>query len=161
MKIVVRIAASAAALLLLSAASSAGAGARQDGKVLMSSNPDLAQAENEWGFSDAITVGDTLYLSGVVAGLRPGETDLRVGYARAFARIDAILKAAGSSWDDVVDITTFHTDVKAQMPAIVEVKNRFVKAPFPAWTAIQVVRLIPDNGVTEIKVVAKLSKPRP
>jgi hypothetical protein len=44
------------------------------------------------------------------------------------------------------------------MPAIVTVKNRFVKAPFPAWTAIQISRLIADNGITEIKIVAKLRK---
>jgi hypothetical protein len=44
------------------------------------------------------------------------------------------------------------------MPAIVAVKNNYVKPPFPAWTAIQVSRLIPTNGITEIKIVAKLRK---
>jgi len=44
------------------------------------------------------------------------------------------------------------------MPAIVAVKNRYIKAPFPAWTAIQVARLIPPNGITETKIVAKVSK---
>jgi hypothetical protein len=34
----------------------------------------------------------------------------------------------------------------------------YVKPPFPAWTAIQVSRLIPTNGITEIKIVAKLRK---
>jgi len=38
------------------------------------------------------------------------------------------------------------------------VKKNYVKPPFPAWTAIQVSRLIPPNGITEIKVVAKLQK---
>jgi hypothetical protein len=42
------------------------------------------------------------------------------------------------------------------MPAIVTVKNRYIKAPFPAWTAIQVARLIPTNGITEIKIVARV-----
>jgi len=31
-------------------------------------------------------------------------------------------------------------------------------APFPAWTAIQVARLIPTNGITEIKIVAKVPR---
>lgn len=137
------------------------ADARQDGKVLMSDNPTLLKYEQEWGFADAIITGDTLYLSGVVAGLRDGETDMDAAYTRAFERIGEILRRAGASWDDVVDITSFHTDVTAQMPAITAVKNRYVKAPFPAWTAIQVVRLIPPNGITEIKVVAKLPANRP
>jgi enamine deaminase RidA (YjgF/YER057c/UK114 family) len=35
------------------------------------------------------------------------------------------------------------------------VKDRYVKAPFPTWTAIDVDRLIPDNGLVEIKVIAQ------
>ena len=137
------------------------ADARNEAKILMSDNPTLLKYEQEWGFADAVMTGDTLYLSGVVAGLRDGETDMEAAYARAFERIGETLRRAGASWDDVVDITSFHTDLTAQMPAIVAVKNRYVKAPFPAWTAIQVVRLIPPNGITEIKVTAKLPANRP
>lgn len=134
------------------------AGARQEAKVLMASDPGSLKFEQDWGFSDAIVTGDTIYLSGVVAGVRDGETDLRIGYTRAFERIGEILKNAGASWDDVVEMTSFHTDLTTQMPAIVAVKNNYVKAPFPAWTAIQVSRLIPSNGITEIKIVAKFRK---
>jgi enamine deaminase RidA (YjgF/YER057c/UK114 family) len=153
-----RLVLSALALLTMSAATLTLAGARQDAKVLMSSDPALLKIENEWGFSDAVVTGDTIYLSGVVAGVREGETDLQLGYTRAFERIGAILKNAGASWDDVVEITTFHTDLTTQMPAIAAVKNHYMKAPFPAWTAIQVSRLIPPNGITEIKIVAKVRK---
>jgi enamine deaminase RidA (YjgF/YER057c/UK114 family) len=134
------------------------AGARQEAKVLMPSDPGALKVEQDWGFSDAIVTGDTIYLSGVVAGVREGETDLRVAYTRAFERIGETLKNAGASWDDVVDITSFHTDLTTQMPAIIAVKNNYVKPPFPAWTAIQVSRLIPNSGITEIKIVAKLRK---
>ena len=134
----------------------ANAGSRQDARILLSDNPDARKIEEEWGFADAVVTGDTIYLSGVVAGLRPGETDLKIAYDRAFQRIGRILERAGASFDDVVDITSFHTDLKTQMPAIVAVKNKYVHAPPPAWTAIQVVRLIPDAGITEIKIVAKL-----
>lgn len=143
-------------LLVLPA--TAHAGARQDAKVLLSENSQERKFQDDWGYADAVATGDTLYLSGVVAGLRPGETDLQVAYDRAFRRIGKILERAGASWDDVVDITSFHTDLKAQMPAIVAVKNKYVHAPPPAWTAIQVVRLIPDAGITEIKITAKLPK---
>lgn len=143
---------------LFLAPAQAFAGARQDAKVLMPSSPAILKIEQDWGFSDAIVTGDTIYLSGVVAGLREGETDLRQAYTHAFERIGEILKNAGASWDDVVDITTFHTDVTTQMPAIIAVKNNYVKAPFPTWTAIQVSRLIPPNGITEIKITAKLRK---
>lgn len=153
-----RLVLSALALFSVSASTLTLAGARQDAKVAMASEPALLKIENEWGFSDAIVTGDTIYLSGVVAAVREGEIDLQLGYTRAFERIGDILKNVGASWDDVVEMTSFHTDLITQMPAITAVKNRYVKPPFPAWTAIQVSRLIPANGITEIKIVAKLRK---
>ena len=144
--------------LLLVLPSTAYAGARQDARVFLSDSPDARKFQEEWGYADAIVTGDTIYLSGVVAGLRPGETDLQLAYDRAFQRIGKILERAGASWDDVVDITSFHTDLKSQMPAIVAVKSKYIHAPLPAWTAIQVVRLIPDAGITEIKLTAKVPK---
>jgi enamine deaminase RidA (YjgF/YER057c/UK114 family) len=134
----------------------AHAGVRDNAKVIMPDDPNMLKTWEYWGFSDAIVVGDTVYVSGVVAGREDGDANLEAAYIRAFDRLTAILKKAGASWDDVVDITTFHTDLKTQMPAIVAVKNKYVRAPFPAWTAVQIVRLIPDNGITEIKLVAKL-----
>jgi enamine deaminase RidA (YjgF/YER057c/UK114 family) len=144
--------------LMLPAA--ANAGSRQDAKVILSDNPRSLKIQQEWGFADAVVTGDTIYLSGVVAAVRPGETDLKIAYERAFQRIGNILEHAGASWDDVVDITSFHTDLTTQMPAIVAVKNTYVRNPPPAWTAIQVARLIPDTGITEIKIVAKLPAKR-
>lgn len=144
--------------LACSAWGPAMAGARQDAKVVMPSDPASLKIWEDWGFSDAVVTGDTIYLSGVVAGVREGESDLTQSYTRAFERIGEILKNAGATWDDVVDITSFHTDLTTQMPAMVAAKKKYVKPPFPAWTAIQVSRLIPTNGITEIKIVAKLRK---
>lgn len=145
-----------ALLLAATLAAPAVAGTRQQATVVMPENPAARQMLEAWGFSDAIVAGDTVYLSGIVVGLGPKEVDLEAAYGRAFEQIGGILKRAGASWDDVVDITSFHTDLTSQMPAIVAVKNRYVKPPFPAWTAVGVTRLIPDRGLTEIKIVAKL-----
>src|SRR5436190_3065621 len=134
----------------------ATAGARQQGRVILSENPDERKFEQDWGYADAVVSGDTVYLSGVVAAPRPGETDLQPAYDRAFQHIGAILARAGLGWDDVVDITSFHTDLTTQMPAIVAVKKKYITGPPPAWTAIGVSRLIPDRGLTEIKMVAKV-----
>ena len=134
---------------------SAFAGARQEAEVIMASEPGELKFQQDWGYASAVVSGDTVTLSGVVAGVRPGETDLRASYTRAFERIGNVLRSAGVTWDDVVDITSFHTDLTTQMPAIVAVKNQYVKPPYPSWTAIQVARLIPDNGITEIKIVAR------
>jgi enamine deaminase RidA (YjgF/YER057c/UK114 family) len=123
--------------------------------VLMSENPQERAFQERYGYADAVIAGDMVFLSGVVAGLAPGETAMEPAYERAFARIGNILKRAGVGWADVVDITSYHTDVKVQLDAMASVKGKYVKAPFPAWTAISVSRLLPDTGITEIKVIAR------
>jgi enamine deaminase RidA (YjgF/YER057c/UK114 family) len=142
------------AALVAAAPTAVLAQARQQATVLMSENEGERRGQEQWGYADAVVAGDTIYLSGIVAFQREGET-LEAAYERAYGRIGVILRRAGASWVDVVDITTYHTDVTAQMPAIVAVQRRHIRPPFPAWTAIDVDRLIPDRGITEIKIVAR------
>ncbi|EKX58814.1 UPF0076 protein YjgH [Rhodobacter sp. AKP1] len=74
---------------------------------------------------------------------------------RAFANLGAVLQAAGCGFQDIIDVTTFHTDPEAQLPILMPVKERFFPSrPFPTWTAV---------GVTwragfdpEIKVIARI-----
>jgi enamine deaminase RidA (YjgF/YER057c/UK114 family) len=129
---------------------------RPDNVVVPVAAGDRQQLE-DWGYADAVIDGDRIWLSGVVAGLRPNETmaDQEAAYDRAFRRLDDVLKRAGSSFDGVVEITTFHTDLPAQIEAFKRVKHRYIRGPFPAWTAIDVDRLVPDRGLVEIKLVAR------
>ncbi len=132
------------------------AGERAKATVLMSEDPEVLALQKANGFADAVVTGRDVYLSGAMTTLKEGETDLEKAYTRTFEAIAKTLANAGASWDDVVEITSFHTDLTSQMPAIVAVKSRFVTPPYAAWTAIGVTRLVADAGVTEIKVVAKL-----
>ncbi len=123
----------------------------------MPENPEALAFQQQFGFSDAVIHGDTVYLSGVVAGAPPAGADPVAHYDRTFQRIGAILARAGSSWDNVLDITTFHTDIDASLTPLAEAKNRHVKAPFPTWTAIGVKRLYEPTATVEIKIVARLT----
>jgi enamine deaminase RidA (YjgF/YER057c/UK114 family) len=131
--------------------------ARQPENVIVPVQAESRQQLEEWGYADAVVDGDRIWLSGVVAGLRPNESlaDQEAAYDRAFRRLDDILKRAGSSFDGVVEITTFHTDLPSQIEPFKKVKHRYIRGPFPAWTAIDVDRLVPDRGLVEIKLVAR------
>ena len=144
------------AALAAGVSASAEAQPRGGSTVIMSDNPGARAFQERYGFSDAVIAGDTIYLSGVVVGQAPGET-LDAASDRTDRQIGAILARAGAGWDDVVDITSYHTDVPAQFEAMAAVHRRYVHAPFPAWTAIDVDRLIPERGITEIKIVARRS----
>jgi len=129
--------------------------AREAQDVLMPEDAEDLAFQNSVGFADAVIAGDTVYLSGVVASPKQGEAGLTAAYERAFARIGRTLERAGVSWDDVVDLTTFHTDLPGQINEFAAVKNRYIKAPFPAWTAIGISTLYEPGAVTEIKIVAR------
>jgi enamine deaminase RidA (YjgF/YER057c/UK114 family) len=132
----------------------AGQNGRQS---IIPTDPQAVAFQTEVGFADAVVVGDMVYLSGVVAAPQPGETGLQAAYERAFARIGTVLQRAGSSWADVVDMTTYHTDLAGQLNDLIPVKNRYVAAPFPAWTAIGITALYEPTAVTEIKIVARVT----
>jgi enamine deaminase RidA (YjgF/YER057c/UK114 family) len=141
-------------LLLFVLAEAANAQTRTNANVLMSENEGGRKFQEKLGYSDAVTSGGTIYLSGIVAGLRQGDTDMAGAYDRVYRRIGSILKRAGASWDDVVDLTSFHTDVDGQIETMAGVHKRYVKAPYPAWTAIGVAKVL-GGGITEIKVTAR------
>ena len=127
---------------------------RTSSNVLMAESERGRQFQEEYGFADAVIVGDTIHLSGLVAGLAPGETDMKPAFERVYRHIGAILKRAGAGYGDIVDMTSFHTDVEAQLKPMAEVHKTHVKAPYPAWTAIGVAKIL-GNGITEIKITAK------
>lgn len=107
------------------------------------------------GYSAAVRSGDLLFVSGQVGSRIDGspEPDFAKQVELAFQNLEAVLTAAGSSFDDIIDVTTFHTDPEKQFETIMPVKNRFFLAPpHPTWTAIGVNWLAGFDF--EIKVVA-------
>ena len=132
-------------------------GTRQNAAVLMSGDPELLALQEQNGFADAVVAGDDVILSGVVTEMKDGDAGMEAAYTRTFQAIAQTLERAGASWDDVIEISSFHTDVASQIPAYVAAKKRFVQLPHPAWTAVGTTGLVGGSGVTETRVRAKLA----
>jgi enamine deaminase RidA (YjgF/YER057c/UK114 family) len=143
------------ALGVAALSTSAAAQTRTNQTVVMAEHPGAREFQQRYGFSDAVTAGDLIFLSGIVVGARKGDNDIAGAYDRAYQDIGDVLKRAGASFDDIVELTSYHTDVTAQFEIMSGVHKKYVKAPYPAWTAIDVDRLIPDEGFTEIRIVAR------
>jgi enamine deaminase RidA (YjgF/YER057c/UK114 family) len=64
------------------------------------------------GYSAAIRSDDLLFVSGQVGSRSDGspEPDFEAQVRLAFANLEATLQAGGCGLDDIVDVTTFHTD---------------------------------------------------
>lgn len=108
-------------------------------------------------YSAAIRSGDLLFVSGQVGSLEDGspEPDFERQVALAFENLVAVLGAAGCSLDDVVDVTTFHTDPANQFATVTAVRDRVIsQPPYPNWTAVGVNWLAGFDF--EIKVIARI-----
>lgn len=104
----------------------------------------------QYGYSAAIRSGDLLFVSGQVGSRNDGspEPDFAAQVRLAFAHLKETLAAAGCGLDDLVEVTTFHTDPEKQFPAVMEIKAEvFPQAPYPNWTA---------GFDFEIKVIARI-----
>ncbi|WP_339951337.1 RidA family protein [uncultured Albimonas sp.] len=108
------------------------------------------------GYSAAIRSGDLVFVSGQVGSRQDGtpEPDFEKQVQTAFDNLVAVLDAAGCGLEDIVDITTFHTDPERQFETVMAVKSRiFPAAPYPNWTAVGVNWL--SGFDFEIKVIAR------
>ncbi|KTS73889.1 RidA family protein [Pantoea stewartii] len=109
------------------------------------------------GYSAAIRSGDLLFVSGQVGSRTDGspESDFAAQVQLAFENLRQTLAAAGCSFDDLIDVTTFHTDPETQFATIMEVKKAiFPQPPYPNWTAVGVNWLAGFDF--EIKVIARI-----
>jgi 2-iminobutanoate/2-iminopropanoate deaminase len=109
-------------------------------------------------YSQAVRMGNLLFISGQIpidpltGNLIQG--DISAMTRRVFDNLDAILQAAGASFDNVVRTTVFLADME-DFAAMNEVYATRFRNPAPARSTVQAARL-PKDARVEIDVVAVL-----
>lgn len=113
-----------------------------------------------YGYSAAIRSKGFLFVSGQVGVDASGAAikNSAAQFQQAFSNLASVLAAAGCSFDDIVDVTTFHVDMHDHFEAFTTAKQAaFPQPPFPNWTAIGAVTLADPDLLFEIKVIAALN----
>lgn len=109
-------------------------------------------------YSPAIRANGLLFVSGQVGSREDGskEPTLEGQVRRAFDNLNAVLAAAGCTFDDVIDVTVFLVNPEQTFEKIwpIVMNEYWVAAPHPTLTGIGVTWLYGFDF--EIKVVAKL-----
>lgn len=108
------------------------------------------------GYAPAVKVGDTLYCAGQVGRTPELEVirDPEQQFISAWKNLGSVLEAGGCSFEDVVDMTTYHVGMSQHMALFREVKNRMFPKGLCAWTCIGVSELAHPGLLVEIKCVA-------
>ena len=107
-------------------------------------------------FSQATRVGDMIWVSGQVgigADMVPAQ-GMEAQARLAFQSLKTILEAAGASMADIVELMTFHIDLRGEMADFVKVKDEFLPDRYPSWTAVGVTQLALPEFRVEVRAVA-------
>ena len=109
-------------------------------------------------YSQAVRAGDTVYCSGQIP-LDPAtgelvEGDIAIQARRAFDNLRAVCEAAGASFDDVVRVGLYLTNL-GQFAAVNAVMAEYFQAPYPARSAIEVSAL-PKGAAFEVDAILVL-----
>jgi reactive intermediate/imine deaminase len=109
-------------------------------------------------YSQAVKVGNTVYLSGQIA-LDPVSMKLLEGDAGAqatqvFRNLDAVAKAAGGGLNDAVKVNISLTDLN-DFATVNDVMKQFFSEPYPARACVQVAAL-PRGAAVEVELVLEL-----
>jgi reactive intermediate/imine deaminase len=102
-------------------------------------------------YSQAILVGNTLYLSGQI-GLDPYSMDLVDGIEaqirRVFDNLKAVCEAAGGSLADIAKLNIFLTDL-SNFQLVNQIMGEYFAQPYPARAALGVASL-PKGALVEM-----------
>ena len=110
-------------------------------------------------YSQAVKVGDTVYLSGQI-GLEPTSMQMVEGIEsqihRVFQNLQAVALAASGSLADVVKLNLFLTDL-GHFAKVNEIMAQYFSQPYPARAAVGVASL-PRAALVEADAVMVLSR---
>jgi 2-aminomuconate deaminase len=119
-------------------------------------------------YPHARKVGNLLFLSGIgprsakdnsIPGLVLDELGNIVSYDfeaechSVFANVKAVLEAAGSSWDRMVDVTVFLTNMKKDFPVYNRIYGEYFAGIEACRTTVEV-KSLPTPIAIELKVIA-------
>jgi len=111
--------------------------------------------------SPGIKYNDLIFISGQVPrdaqGNVVGRGDIRKQTEQTLKNVEAVLRAAGATMDDVLKVNVYMKD-GSQFSEMNEVYRKFFKGRFPARATIQVALIAQEEILIEIEAVARVPK---
>jgi reactive intermediate/imine deaminase len=111
------------------------------------------------GYTHVVHVrhGRTIYIAGQVAfdksGNVVGKGDFEAQAAQVYENLKLALAAAGATFDNLVKVTTFVTDM-SHLPRLRAIRAKYYGKNAPASTLVQIEKLANDQLMIEIEAVA-------
>ncbi|UHQ23312.1 hypothetical protein LVB77_00945 [Lysobacter sp. 5GHs7-4] len=154
-------------LCLLGAAATAASAAPAANASAEPTREHLAPAGWESSYHDihytpVLRIGDRVIVSGIPSRAGPDE---EANIRWAFQQLEAHLKRAGASLEDVIELNSFHVaqnheEFRRVVEPVLKVHREFFKDHYPAWTAVGTTALFSKGASMEIRAEAVIGSGR-
>ncbi|UUV04820.1 RidA family protein [Ruegeria sp. YS9] len=120
----------------------------------------LLGAPGQLSISPGVISGGHVFLTGMTGSAADGSMpyDPELQFRNAFSKIAEVLKEANQGLETVVEMTTYHVDMRKHFDLFDRVRLEVLPAPYPAWTAVEVAGLRREGALVEIRAIAHLSE---
>src|SRR5215467_5497186 len=106
--------------------------------------PEFPHYPRDWHFSPAIEASGFVFFSGIT-GVRPDQSiasDPLAQFRDVFRFVEMHLRAAALGFEHIVDMTTYHVDLRKHLADFMTIKDELIHEPYPTWTAVGISELI-------------------
>jgi reactive intermediate/imine deaminase len=125
------------------------------------SNPPTLSTPTGYSHVVEVTSGRTIYIAGQVAfdqsGKLVGKGDFAAQTTQVFENVKLALAAAGATFDNIVKVTTYVTDI-SQIQTLREIRVKYYGKNAPASTLVQIQKLAGEDLMIEIEAVAVVAE---
>jgi enamine deaminase RidA (YjgF/YER057c/UK114 family) len=118
--------------------------------------PGWENSYHQIHYTPVLKIGDRVIVSGIPAIEGATEED-KIRWL--FQQLEAHLKTAGATLDDVVELQSFHVakdhaEFRARIEPVLKVHREFFKDSYPAWTAVGTTALFSEGAPMELRAEA-------
>jgi reactive intermediate/imine deaminase len=124
-------------------------------------NPPTLSAPTGYSHVVEVSRGRTIYIAGQVAfdksGNVVGKGDFEAQTVQVFENLKLALAAAGATFDNVVKVTTYVTDM-SQLQALRNIRAKYYGKNAPASTLVKISELASKDFMIEIEAIAVVAE---
>ncbi len=120
--------------------------------------PSAQTLYDNFHFAEAVESEGFVFCSGII-GTGPGGSvpdDLADEFRNAWQAVVSLLETVGTDVSNIVEYTSYHVGLQAHMQQFMLVRDEFLTAPWPAWSAIGITELAVPGAHVEIRVTARM-----
>ena len=110
---------------------------------------------DQFHFAPAVRANGLVLCSGQIGATDSGIPEsAEEEFRNAWTGVGRVLEAAGMSYENILEYTTYHVNMHDHLGAFMKVRDEFISEPWPAWTAIGITELAIPGARVEIRVTA-------